>query len=548
MLSEEQKIKSLTDFLKIHNFNIELITPEHPSFDSYKNTERGLKSNPLIVFKPVDELALQQLIHALNQFKVSAVIFAGNTGLVSAQTAQEQAVIDLNYLNNLTKLSLKDKPYSHAKKADIWQQEMRYFINKHNLSIDDFIGATIECQGAVPVGSINYVLEPAGIEVPIDTGAVTMGGGMSAGAGVANASHGTFGLMHGKLSDLALQVRAINGNGSYRIDANHEGRKIPLFEDKVNINSARAQYGESAMGTQGTFCIITNLKFKTFPIPVQRHLFLIELDNIEQVNILRRHLHSKFPKNLRAYEIMNKFSTELVRKFESENYLNPFKSDKSPISSEYLILAEFVSADNDEKLVEPAFSEIQTVLGLGDDKVAYAGFDADNVTGAPDAFYELRHSISDASTKYARSLGQGEDNPSYNHRITPDVSAPLIRLEEYISTLKAKLEPLGYELAIFGHVGIGSLHLHIFSAQQVNRQTLTEYVFEITDDVEGSCWSEHGIGTANAALYEKYTPKELVQEWFTYKQKNDSNNILNPNSNNFAEMFCRRKFVHVGGN
>jgi FAD/FMN-containing dehydrogenase len=547
-------MQQLFKYLEQEKIGVKIITPESPAYQYYTNPERGEKSEPSFILKPFDEAELQKVILALNKFKVSAVIFAGNTGLVSAQCAKNQALIDLNFLDNLTKIIFSDgrffefcknpQEFSNAKKAQIWQDEFYNFIKNNNLTKKDFIGATIDCQAGCSVGTINFVLSVANIELPIDTGAVYFGAGMSAGGGAANASHGTYGLLHGKQSDLVLELNAINGDGSLRNEVFDANKPITIYEDKTIINSAKAQYGDSALATQGTFAVITNLKFKTALIPNQQHYFLVQIDSIKQANELRKNLHKQFPNNLRQFEIMSQFATELVRKFEPDNFINPFDNNQK-YSSNYILMIEGISADfistEGEDIGILFFEYLTKNLAIDSEKIAYAGINGDNTIGNLDAFKKLRHSISGASTKYANQLGKHSGGANF-HRITPDISTPLNNISAFVDELQRFLEANNFELNIFGHIGIGSLHIHIYAPQNMPldknaKLQLTEKVFEITKKYNGSCWSEHGIGTANAKLYEKFTQKDFVDEWLGYKKKYDPNNILNPNSNDFAKYY-----------
>lgn len=540
--------EQLFNHIKNNNISVDIITAGQAAYGQYIHPERGPKSEPFFILKPHDEIALQQIILALNQFKISVVIFAGNTGLVSAQCAKNQAVLDLNFLDNLNSISFADKlfefsklpqSFSNAKKAEIWQDEFYKFVKENNYSTADFKNAAVQAQAGCSVGSINFVLEPAQIEIPIDTGAVYFGAGMSVGAGAANASHGTYGLMHGKMSDLVLEANSINGNGTLRQEVFDSNKKITIPEDKTIINSARAQYGDSALGTQGTFAVITNLKIKTTQKPIQQHLFYILCDDISQINSLRKLLHKNYPQNLRQFEIMSNFATEIVKNYEPDNFINPFNFGKS-YNSKYIIMAEFITSELASKLGEIVFEFLTAQAKLPEDKIAYAAIDGENIIGDFEKFRKMRHAISGASTKYANSLGGAN-----NHRITPDLSVPLNNLEAYIKQLEESFTQQNCEVNIFGHIGIGSLHVHIYSktpldktnaSGQTLKHDLTELAYKITNQHNGSCWSEHGIGTANAKLYTKYTQTEFVTEWLEYKRKHDPNNILNPLSNNFAEL------------
>ena len=542
----------LQKYIASNHQEIEVIDSDNKRIEKYKYLERGAEADPVLVFKPVSQDELQIIIQLLNQFNCSAVIFAGNTGLVSAQRADGCAVIDVNYLDNLISLTLKNGGVfefsslegrnSPSKKAQIWQEELIKWQRYNNYSFEDFSEAILDVQSGAAVGSINYVLEPVGIEVPIDMGAVAFAGGMTIGGGVANASHGTYGIMHGKASDLVIEAKSINGDGSLRLDKGISvNEKAIIDNSKTQINSAIAQYGDSAIGTQGTFAVITKVKLKTVLIPKQQNYFLIKFDSVSEVVNARKKLYEEFSNNLREFEIMNNFSTELVRKFEKDNYINPFFnemgepfSSNDEIDSKYLVLAEFVGNDAKSNLGLDVYEYLHKKLKFEDLNIAYAS--DDGAAGDPKRFRDLRHAISGASTKFANTIS---NEGHLNHRITPDVSVPLSKVYDYIKDIESYCSGKNFQAAIFGHISIGAFHLHIFTPKNINladlslKQQITEDVFSITKKYEGSCWSEHGIGTANANLYKKYTPKKYVSEWLSYKNKYDPKNVLSPKSNGF---------------
>ncbi|HCR86317.1 MAG TPA: hypothetical protein DIV86_06525, partial [Alphaproteobacteria bacterium] len=67
---------------------IKTIYPDSVAFEKYIHIERGEAANPLVAFIPETSDELQKIILSLNEIKLGAVIFAGNTGLVSAQRAE----------------------------------------------------------------------------------------------------------------------------------------------------------------------------------------------------------------------------------------------------------------------------------------------------------------------------------------------------------------------------------------------------------------------------------------------------------------------------
>ncbi len=539
-------IENLISHLKNTPPSFPIIFDDSPAIEKYIHLERGKNGTPRLAFLPENSTQLHEIILLLNQHHANAVIFAGNTGLVSAQRATDNAVIDLQHFSQLHSLHFDDGDYFSfsplapdllpTKKAEIWQQELLQWWSDKNAA-HSLSNVTITSDAAVHLGTINHIIKPLGLEIPLNTGAVQFGAGMTIGGGIANATHGGYGLLHGTLCDLVAEVHAINGDGSQRCDLGIPFTPHHTNKNHTAINSARAQYGDSALGTQGTFSIITHASLHLFPIPAQSHYFLTKVKNFNEINKLRHLLQQNYPSNLRQFEVMNQFSLELVRRYEKDNYLNPFLDtsgaavgNHSPIDSPYVLLIELIDFNKKSDLGFNAYDTI-TTLGYDDTQLAYAGHEAND----PEAFMRLRHAISGSSTRYASTLG----TPT-QHRVTPDISVPLTHLEPFTNQLLATLEKEGCECALFGHIGIGALHLHAFTKKSLSsneKQSLIENIYSIISNFNGSCWSEHGIGTANAALYANYTPSSYVEEWLGYVKKYDPNNVLNPHSNNFSAYF-----------
>ncbi|MDX1948881.1 MAG: hypothetical protein SFT90_00070, partial [Rickettsiales bacterium] len=123
--------------LKI-NPSLKVISAEENSIEKYINIERGESAKPLFATIPSNKDELQSAIKILNQLKISAVIFAGNTGLVSSQRALNEAVLDMNNFDRLISINLQNCETLNfsalndiklpIKKAEIWRGELENFI------------------------------------------------------------------------------------------------------------------------------------------------------------------------------------------------------------------------------------------------------------------------------------------------------------------------------------------------------------------------------------------------------------------------------------
>lgn len=533
-------IEDLIQHLNDHLYDFPVLLPGDKALEKYIHLERGGNGSPTLAFLPSSTMHIRQIFMLLNDFKHNAVIFSGNTGLVSAQRANHNAVIDLTQLSQLHALwsdghiihrfDELTASLSHEKKAIHWQKE----LSDHVEALRHYSDISIECDAGVPLGSLNFILEPLEIEIPLDTGAVWMGGGMSIGGGLANATHGGYGLLHGTLCDLALEVESIQGDGEER----RETRPLPdepaHHPERCTINSAIAQYGDSALGTQGTFALITRARLRTTPIPKGRYLFLIKHTDITHIHQMRTLLSQQFAPHFRQCELMDRHTLHCLKTHMPDHYHNPFTDDggqpldpTSEIDSAYTTLIEMVSPYADDDLGERIFTLLTQDLPIAPHHIAYASHQHND----PERLMAIRHAVSEASTRYARQYG----NPA-EHRLTPDLCVPTIHIDAFESQLRQTIKSLGLELMLFGHIGIGAFHAHIFSKETITspkKWEILREIYSITRQYHGSCWSEHGIGTANAALYHEFTDEQDVNIWRDLIQRYDPNNILQPEANHF---------------
>lgn len=547
--------------LALQGEGIETLIPNPETHSEYFEVKRAPRGNPLFVAFPESHEQIQKTIEIIGKFKQGIVVKAGNTAFDASQVADNEIVLDVKYFDNLNAIKLKngdefkfsqpEKKMLKDQKADVWEAELKAWMDEKQYTKKDFADATVDAQSGLSVGSLNHVLRVAGLEFPIDTGAVSKGAGMTIGAAGAKASHGTYGLLHGTGSNLVKGGDSVRGNGTEWQFENPPLTDRVIDRDKTAIDSAVAQFGHSPLATHGMLSVITDMQLYTTQIPEQRHLIMLKIDDPEQVNSLVETLWAKgLKQNLRQYELMDKESLDMVKHYHKDGYINPFGKKEDPIGSEYVLMAEFISHDINEPLIEKVVEIFETdhdiqKLGINTGDFAYSGEREEggriNTEGGKrELFTKLRHSITGSSDGYAGTLG-GTD---IEHRITPDVSVPLNELNSFIKDIKELSEKRGLKHIKFGHIGIGAFHLHIFSEENLTEkesngltrgQNLLKEVFDIVKKHRGSCWSEHGVGPKGGALWEEYTSRDQVDMLIAMKLENDPNCVLSPRSNNMKK-------------
>ena len=118
-----------------------------------------------------------------------------------------------------------------------------------------------------------------------------------------------------------------------------------------------------------------------------------------------------------------------------------------------------------------------------------------------------------------------------------DVSLPVSNLEAFCSELDAVFRERypGWEIALFGHIGDGNLHINIMKPDDMEKAEFLAHtkkadptMFELVRKHGGSISAEHGIGLLKKDyLSFSRSPAELDM-LRTLKRALDPNNILNP--------------------
>jgi FAD/FMN-containing dehydrogenase len=156
------------------------------------------------------------------------------------------------------------------------------------------------------------------------------------------------------------------------------------------------------------------------------------------------------------------------------------------------------------------------------------GLAIDAVIAASDGqasdFWRLRHSISEAQ-KY--------EGASLKH----DVSVPVGRIGDFIHAAEEAVCGLLPEARVvaFGHVGDGNVHFNISQPKRLSHaqfvkqsKALTDAVYQVTAEFNGSISAEHGIGQAKRELLRQYRSGTEIALMQAIKLALDPENIMNP--------------------
>ena len=115
--------------------------------------------------------------------------------------------------------------------------------------------------------------------------------------------------------------------------------------------------------------------------------------------------------------------------------------------------------------------------------------------------------------------------------VTEDVTVPRSRLNELIRFINSLVIQAGLQVAIFGHIGDGNMHVSLLAddtAREPEMIQAMETILRTGVALDGTISGEHGIGLAKSAyLSLELTDAEVAAMW-VLKQAWDPHNILNP--------------------
>ncbi|MEQ9561310.1 MAG: FAD-linked oxidase C-terminal domain-containing protein, partial [Woeseiaceae bacterium] len=118
-----------------------------------------------------------------------------------------------------------------------------------------------------------------------------------------------------------------------------------------------------------------------------------------------------------------------------------------------------------------------------------------------------------------------------------DVSVPVGQVGQFIEKAeKAVLDIMpAARIVAFGHVGDGNVHFNISQPKDILRDdfaklgdSLSDAVYAVTSDFNGSVSAEHGIGVAKRELLRRSRSAAEIALMVAVKSALDPKNIMNP--------------------
>lgn len=445
------------------------VVTEEKDMEKYLKEWRGIYTGiAAAIVKPKSTIEVSKILKYSYEKDIPCIPQGGNTGLVGGQIpfSKNHIVISLERLSKIRE------------------------INDINQSI------TVEA-GFI-LSNLQKICEENNLIFPLS---LASEGSCSIGGNIATNAGGVAVLHYGNTRELVMGLEIVLPNGSV------VNNLKSLIKDNTGYSLK-----DLFVGSEGTLGVITAATLKVFPKPKKVYTALIAVNSPKESIKILNYIKSNFSIPLTAFELMNNFSLELVKK-HVDNTLLPIEKFK------WLILIEFssIEASNDEK------HKIENILNkILNQNLAEDIFIAQS-SKQTKSMWHIRESISEAQKKEGGSIKN-------------DISIPIEDISKFInSAIKISKEVIpGARCVVFGHIGDGNIHFNISQPVKADKnkflkkeKDLRKKIINLTLALKGSISAEHGIGLARKDDLKKYQ-KNDVEVFKSIKKSFDPKNIMNP--------------------
>ena len=389
----------------------------------------------------------------------------GNTGLVGGQTPQGEVLLSLKKMT-----AIRD-------------------VDAMNNAMIVEAGATLQ--------SVHDAAEKANRKFPLflaSQGSCTIGGNLSTNAG------GNHVLKYGTTKDLVFGVEAVLASGE-------------IYNGLTSLRKDNTGYDLSRLflGAEGTLGIITAASLKLFPKAgyIQRVVTAAE----NPTKALALFEHCRAGGRLSMFEVMPRIGFDAV--------VSNIAGQRDPFETAH---PWYAVIDWDVETQAEGAALAETLLG--------SAFENNLILDAV---------IAQSETQAAQILSIRE-NMSAGQKflggsIKFDITVPLNRIPEFLEKANKAVQKQIPDCrpVSFGHLGDGNIHYNIAQPVGMDKQdfldhwqAVSETVFDIVDEFEGSISAEHGIGVMKKADLAKRADPVKLAMLKSIKQALDPDNMMNP--------------------
>ncbi|HWJ33734.1 MAG TPA: FAD-binding oxidoreductase [Steroidobacteraceae bacterium] len=410
-----------------------------------------------IVVRPADTEQVSAVLRHCVRRRLPFTPQSGNTGLVLGSTPDDsgrQIVLSLDRLRGPPHVEVDDR--------------------------------TATVAAGVRLSALNAALEPHNLFLPIDVSSDPMIGGM-----VATNTGGARYLRYGDMRRHVLGLEVVLPDDAGTVLKLSRG----LRKDNANLS-----LHQLFIGSCGAFGIITAATLEVHPRPRQSAVALLVPRDEDAVFDLLTAFEAEAGEFLTAFEGMSEAAMRHAIA-HVPGLRNPFPEGLPA----YAILVELTSTAGHR----PGEATLDSVLEAVVTQLAERPSAplSDVRFGQPERLWALRHSLSEG----LRAVGDvvGFDLSLHRSEVMPFRRVAIAQL--------AAIFP-EYEVCDFGHIADGGVHFNLVRRRGTDYDparvtALRDHVLDLAVRDFGASFSgEHGIGRANQAAYDQFTPA-LVQHY-----------------------------------
>ena len=416
--------------------------------------------------------------------------------LFPRSTKDVSKIIQYAYENNI-KIVPSGGRTGYAGGAIAKDKEIVVSLSKMDkvLDFDPFLGS-LTVEAGMITQNVHKVAEEHGLLFPVDfaaTGSSHIGGNIATNAG------GVRVVRYGLIRNWILGMKVVVGNG-----------EILEFNGNILKNNTGYDLKHLFMGSEGTLGIITEVTLKLTNIPKDTNVILFATHEFNKILEVFK-VCNKSPLPMMAFEFFTDKCLEKVKHHLNVN--NPFES-----SHPYYILVEFeMREENDNTHLENILNDIFSEELISDGSIAQ------NSTQKK-TFWKYREGISESL--------------SILHTVHKnDISLPLREMKPFLEAMESLLSQKypGFEIALFGHIGDGNLHLNILKPEGMSNtdffnscKKVDPEMFQLIQKFNGSISAEHGIGLLKKEFLGFSRSESEINYMKQIKMVFDPKGILNP--------------------
>ncbi len=421
--------------------------------------------------------------------KYQILLFPSNTDDVSK-------IVKYAYENNISIVPSGGRT-GYAGGAVATNGEIVISLSKMNqvIDFDPFLG-TLHVQAGMITKDLHSEAENRGFYFPVDfaaTGSSHIGGNIATNAG------GVRVVRYGLIREWILGLTVVTGKG-----------EIMKFNGEILKNNTGYDLKHLFIGSEGTLGIITETVVKLTKPPKDIRVVFLAVPEYKNILEIFKETHN-FSLPLLAFEFLTDYCLHKVK--EHLGVADPF-----PEPSKYYVLMEYEI--NDESDEEKLFSILESIT---EKELITDGSIAQN-SHQNHTFWKYREGISE-SLSLAHTVHKN------------DISLPLRNMEAFLIEMQSLLDTKysGFEIALFGHIGDGNLHLNIVKPKDITNEVFFQQcksvdpeMFLLIQKHKGSISAEHGIGLLKKDYLNFSRSEEEIAAMKSIKLVFDPKNIMNP--------------------